>query len=124
MWHPCTACFLWATSEHCPCRLLILLHKQKQNFFTFGPPWLIIDREVHFFDRYYANGKEWYREQMPKSTLAQITMEKTPGYFIHPMAPMRIKAFDPNVKVRVASYSEYCPGVCDDCAISSNIKLR
>ena len=28
------------------------------------------------------------------------------------MAPMRIKAFDPNVKVRVASYSEYCPGVC------------
>jgi len=57
------------------------------------------DREVHFFDRYYSHGKEWYREQMPLSTMAQITMEKTPGYFIHPMAPMRIKAFDPKVKV-------------------------
>lgn len=68
-------------------------------FSGLNPRVITAEREVHYFDRNYKNGPEWYRNQMPYSTSNQITMEKTPGYFINTLAPMRIKAFNPNVKV-------------------------
>merc|ERR1739848_595354 len=53
------------------------------------------EREVHFFDRNenYNKGPNWYKEQMPYSIKGQITMEKTPGYYISPDAPSRIWRF-------------------------------
>jgi len=53
------------------------------------------EREVHFFDRNenYNKGPNWYKEQMPYSIAGQITMEKTPGYYISPDAPSRIWRF-------------------------------
>lgn len=40
--------------------------------------------EVHFFDRdtNYNKGLEWYRMQMPHSYQGQITIEKSPSYFV------------------------------------------
>lgn len=40
--------------------------------------------EVHFFDRddNYNRGLEWYRMQMPHSYVGQITIEKSPSYFV------------------------------------------
>lgn len=40
--------------------------------------------EVHFFDRddNYNRGLEWYRMQMPHSYVEQITIEKSPSYFV------------------------------------------
>ncbi|KAJ8972668.1 hypothetical protein NQ317_006388 [Molorchus minor] len=40
--------------------------------------------EVHFFDRddNYNKGLEWYRMQMPHSYPGQITIEKSPSYFV------------------------------------------
>ena len=35
---------------------------------------------------------------MPVSRSDQITMEKTPGYFIHPKAPERIKRMNKDIK--------------------------
>lgn len=42
--------------------------------------------EVHFFDRdeNYKKGLEWYRKKMPHSFKGQITIEKSPSYFITP----------------------------------------
>uniref|UniRef100_A0A674JY60 Sulfotransferase n=1 Tax=Terrapene triunguis TaxID=2587831 RepID=A0A674JY60_9SAUR len=46
--------------------------------------------EPHFFDRNYEKGLEWYRNVMPKTLDGQITMEKTPSYFVTNEAPKRI----------------------------------
>lgn len=42
--------------------------------------------EVHFFDRdeNYNLGLEWYRKKMPFSFRGQITIEKSPSYFVMP----------------------------------------
>jgi [heparan sulfate]-glucosamine 3-sulfotransferase 5 len=42
--------------------------------------------EVHFFDRddNYRRGLEWYRHKMPHSFRGQITIEKSPSYFVTP----------------------------------------
>ncbi len=38
--------------------------------------------EIHYFDRYYNKGVEWYRERMPLCYENEITIEKTPSYFV------------------------------------------
>lgn len=42
--------------------------------------------EVHFFDRdeNYLKGLDWYRKKMPHSFRGQITIEKSPSYFVSP----------------------------------------
>lgn len=42
--------------------------------------------EVHFFDRddNYERGLDWYRKRMPYSFPNQITIEKSPSYFVTP----------------------------------------
>lgn len=59
--------------------------------------------EVHFFDRdeNYEQGLEWYREQMPTSLPGQITIEKSPSYFITPKVPERVYQMSKNVKLLV-----------------------
>ena len=37
--------------------------------------------EIHFYDKRYSEGVDWYVAQMPNVTRDQIGMEKTPGYF-------------------------------------------
>ncbi|CAH1155811.1 unnamed protein product [Phaedon cochleariae] len=57
--------------------------------------------EVHFFDRddNYYKGLEWYRMQMPRSYPGQITIEKSPSYFVTPEVPERIRAMNASVKL-------------------------
>ncbi|XP_015672025.1 heparan sulfate glucosamine 3-O-sulfotransferase 1-like [Protobothrops mucrosquamatus] len=57
--------------------------------------------EIHFFnvEENYQKGLDWYCEQMPNSHSAQITVEKTPGYFSSLEAPERIYAMDRSVKL-------------------------
>ncbi|XP_077980046.1 heparan sulfate glucosamine 3-O-sulfotransferase 6-like [Glandiceps talaboti] len=57
--------------------------------------------EVHFFDRYYNLGLDWYRQQMPMTIDGQVTLEKTPGYFIAPDVPRRIYNMSKDVKLLV-----------------------
>jgi [heparan sulfate]-glucosamine 3-sulfotransferase 5 len=49
--------------------------------------------EVHFFDRddNYRRGLEWYRRKMPHSFRGQITIEKSPSYFVTPEVPARVQ---------------------------------
>ncbi|GMT35026.1 hypothetical protein PFISCL1PPCAC_26323, partial [Pristionchus fissidentatus] len=57
--------------------------------------------EVHFFDRHYEKGRDWYRSQMPESQDGDVTIEKSPAYFISKSAPARIKEFNPKMKLIV-----------------------
>jgi hypothetical protein len=66
-------------------------------------------REVHFFERHFDKGLDWYRAQFPSrayrfcvSNLAgkrMITGEATTYYIFHPHAPRRIKEALPQVKL-------------------------
>lgn len=60
-------------------------------------------REVHFFDRQenYQLGLEWYRNQMPPSLKNEITIEKTPAYFVTDDAPRLVFKMSPDVKLLV-----------------------
>ncbi|XP_052818864.1 heparan sulfate glucosamine 3-O-sulfotransferase 2-like [Mya arenaria] len=55
--------------------------------------------EPHFFDRNYHRGLDWYRSIMPSTKEHEITMEKTPRYFVSPDVPERIYNMSPNTKL-------------------------
>lgn len=57
--------------------------------------------EIHFFDRdeMFRKGISWYIGRMPYSTTDQITIEKSPSYFITPDVPKRIFHLAPSVKL-------------------------
>ncbi|KRZ14149.1 Heparan sulfate glucosamine 3-O-sulfotransferase 3B1 [Trichinella zimbabwensis] len=57
--------------------------------------------EVHFFDRNYKYGLDWYREQMPPAAPEDVIIEKTPRYFISPEAPAKIRSMNPKMKLIV-----------------------
>lgn len=57
--------------------------------------------EVHFFDRdeNYERGLDWYRKKMPYSFRGQITIEKSPSYFVTPEVPERVRAMNASIKL-------------------------
>lgn len=57
--------------------------------------------EVHYFDKIenYQRGLEWYRSQMPLSTDSQLTVEKSPSYYVTPEVPERVWAMNPHVQL-------------------------
>ncbi|XP_053721382.1 heparan sulfate glucosamine 3-O-sulfotransferase 2-like [Synchiropus splendidus] len=57
--------------------------------------------ETHFFDRNYNRGLDWYRGLMPRTLESQITMEKTPSYFVTKETPHRISTMSPDTKLIV-----------------------
>ncbi|XP_019335453.2 heparan sulfate glucosamine 3-O-sulfotransferase 4 [Alligator mississippiensis] len=60
-----------------------------------------VGTEPHFFDRHYDKGLHWYRSVMPKTLEGQITMEKTPSYFVTNEAPKRIHSMAKDTKLIV-----------------------
>lgn len=56
-------------------------------------------KEVHFFDRHYADGIESYRQQFPELREGQMTGEATPYYLFHPLVPERVARTLPDVKL-------------------------
>merc|ERR1712168_1705003 len=54
------------------------------------PKILRAKREIHFFDKHWEKGSDWYVEQMPSVMEGQVCMEKTPGYFHEAPVPRRI----------------------------------
>ncbi|XP_046350935.1 heparan sulfate glucosamine 3-O-sulfotransferase 3B1-like [Haliotis rufescens] len=57
--------------------------------------------EPHFFDRHYNKGLQWYRRQMPTTLPGQVTMEKTPSYFVTREVPKKVFNMSKNVKLIV-----------------------
>lgn len=73
------------------------------KFLSANPNIVPASKEVHFFDRMhnYRLGLDWYREQMPLSLAGEITIEKSPAYFVTKGVPERIKAMSSKVKLIV-----------------------
>ena len=80
--------------------------------------------EVHYFSYYFDKGIEWYKEQMEPSTGDQLTMEKTPKYFVYEESPQRIYNMNPAMKLiltvkdpvkrAMSAYTHYAAqGKCD-----------
>jgi hypothetical protein len=60
-----------------------------------GPFW----KEVSFFDRHWWRGEAWYRGQMPLRGEGRLAGEASPSYVFHPLAPERVRAVVPDVKL-------------------------
>jgi Sulfotransferase domain len=69
-----------------------------------GPSW----KEVSFFDRHYARGASWYRGQFPNALRLRLARrngahpivgEASPSYLFHPLAPERVAALLPDVRL-------------------------
>ena len=73
------------------------------DFLSRHPGVKVCPQEVHFFDRRenYVLGLEWYREQMPPSLPNQITIEKTPAYFVTDDAPELVFNMSSSIKLLV-----------------------
>lgn len=75
--------------------------------------------EPHFFDKNYEKGLEWYRNLMPKSESSQLTIEKTPGYFITKDVPKRIYNMSADVKLIVVVRDPVTRAISDFAQIAS-----
>ncbi|GAB5580543.1 heparan sulfate glucosamine 3-O-sulfotransferase 3A1 [Prionailurus iriomotensis] len=72
------------------------------EFLRVHPDVRAVGAEPHFFDRSYDKGLAWYRRDlMPRTLDGQITMEKTPSYFVTREAPARISAMSKDTKLIV-----------------------
>ncbi|XP_026859179.2 heparan sulfate glucosamine 3-O-sulfotransferase 6 [Electrophorus electricus] len=71
------------------------------EFLRVHPDVRAVGAEPHFFDRFYDKGLEWYRNLMPRTLDGQITMEKTPSYFVTKEAPSRLCAMSCETKLIV-----------------------
>lgn len=60
-------------------------------------------KEVHYFDYYHHKGENWYRAHFPmQSNMAEgklVVGESSPYYLAHPLAPSRVAAELPKVKL-------------------------
>ncbi|KAM4624376.1 heparan sulfate glucosamine 3-O-sulfotransferase 2-like [Polymixia lowei] len=71
------------------------------EFIRIHPDVRAVGTETHFFDRNYDRGLDWYRGLMPRTLESQITMEKTPSYFVTRETPRRISAMSRDTKLIV-----------------------
>jgi Sulfotransferase domain len=73
------------------------------EFLSLHPDIRIQKQELHFFDddQTYSLGLDWYRRRMPYTTSNQLTIEKTPGYFVGEEAPHRVRTMNVSVKLLV-----------------------
>ena len=59
-----------------------------------------LGKEVHYFDFMYHRGAGWYLSRFPRRRPGGwITGEASPSYMLHPRAPGRAAAFDPDLKL-------------------------
>lgn len=73
------------------------------EFIGLHPHVQVADQEVHFFDEdeKYNLGLEWYRKHMPYSYPEQVTIEKSPRYFITEKVPKRIYEMNSTIRLIV-----------------------
>ncbi|KAK7940322.1 hypothetical protein WMY93_003648 [Mugilogobius chulae] len=71
------------------------------EFLRIHPDVRAVGAEPHFFDRFYDKGLDWYRSLMPRTLDGQITMEKTPSYFVTKEAPARVYSMNCQTKLIV-----------------------
>ncbi|XP_068434968.1 heparan sulfate glucosamine 3-O-sulfotransferase 6-like [Clinocottus analis] len=83
------------------------------EFLRIHPDVRALGAEPHFFDRFYDKGLEWYRNLMPRTLDGQITMEKTPSYFVTKEAPSRVCTMNCQAKLIVVVRNPVTRAVSD-----------
>lgn len=61
-----------------------------------------LGKEIHYFDLHYARGVKWYRGRFPYAHRLRggcLTLDATPYYLAHPLAPQRAAQLLPSVKL-------------------------
>jgi hypothetical protein len=61
-----------------------------------------LGKEIHYFDLHYGRGLSWYRGRFPYARRLRrgaITLDASPYYLIHPLAPERAARLLPGVKL-------------------------
>jgi hypothetical protein len=60
-----------------------------------------LTKEVHYFDLNYRSGLPWYRARFPyqRQLAGRITLDATPYYMTHPLAPERAARLFPDIKL-------------------------
>jgi hypothetical protein len=61
-----------------------------------------IGKEVHYFDLHYEAGENWYRGRFPyahRLRRGALTLDASPYYMLHPLAPARAAGLLPQVKL-------------------------
>ncbi|XP_013396019.1 heparan sulfate glucosamine 3-O-sulfotransferase 5 [Lingula anatina] len=86
----------------------------------------VAQEEVHFFDKddNYDMGLEWYRKKMPYSFPNQVTVEKSPAYFITPEVPGRIYHMNSSAKLIVIFRDPTTRVISDYAQILDNKKAK
>lgn len=71
------------------------------KFLEVNPAIRAAHSEVHFFDKpqNYKRGYDWYRSQMPESYSHEVTIEKSPAYFVTPDVPQKVKTMNSSIKL-------------------------
>uniref|UniRef100_A0AC11DPV6 Heparan sulfate-glucosamine 3-sulfotransferase 3B1 n=1 Tax=Ovis aries TaxID=9940 RepID=A0AC11DPV6_SHEEP len=102
---PISSFFSGSGSKQLPQAIIIGVKKGGTRalleFLRVHPDVRAVGAEPHFFDRSYDKGLAWYRDLMPRTLDGQITMEKTPSYFVTREAPARISAMSKDTKLLV-----------------------
>ncbi|KAL3875871.1 hypothetical protein ACJMK2_033780 [Sinanodonta woodiana] len=75
--------------------------------------------EPHFFDRNYEKGFEWYRQHMPTSTKGQLTLEKTPSYFVSTGVPEKVYTMSKMTKLIVVLRDPVTRAISDYAQLAS-----
>lgn len=83
------------------------------EFLRLHPDVRALGSEPHFFDRCYERGLAWYRSLMPRTLAGQITMEKTPSYFVTREVPRRVHSMSPHTKLIVVVRNPVTRAVSD-----------
>jgi hypothetical protein len=61
-----------------------------------------LGKEIHYFDLHYARGLAWYRGRFPYARRLRggpLTLDASPYYLLHPLAPQRAAQLLPGVKL-------------------------
>lgn len=58
-----------------------------------------VKKGTHYFDVNYGRGWRWFRSNFPLPSAGKITGEASPYYMFHPLAPGRIAAALPDVRL-------------------------
>ncbi|XP_004469081.1 heparan sulfate glucosamine 3-O-sulfotransferase 3B1 [Dasypus novemcinctus] len=102
---PISSFFSGSGSKQLPQAIIIGVKKGGTRalleFLRVHPDVRAVGAEPHFFDRSYDKGLAWYRDLMPRTLDGQVTMEKTPSYFVTREAPARISAMSKDTKLIV-----------------------
>lgn len=88
-----TPTFLGIGAQRCATTWLYRILQAHPDVFVTEP------KEIDFFSYHYQRGLDWYREKFTGSGQARASGEISPSYMEHPLAAVRARACNPDLKL-------------------------